>query len=57
MRVLVEDPTGQLDCLLFGPDADAFFADLPARDMAADAGAAAEVHRRMRLLLGQGCTT
>lgn len=56
MRLLVEDATAQVDCLLFGPDADAFFSDLPARNMAADAAAAAEVHRRMRMLLGQGAT-
>lgn len=56
LHLVLEDATAQLDALLFGPDADAFFADLPARDFGADPAAAAEVQRRLHTLLGVGCT-
>ncbi len=52
LRLLVEDATAQLDAILFGPDGDAFFADLPACDLAANGAAAAEVERRLLLLQG-----
>lgn len=34
---------------------DAFFADLPPRDLRADPAAAGELQRRLHVLLGQGC--
>jgi hypothetical protein len=34
---------------------DAFFADLPPRDLRADKAAAQELQRRLHVLLGQGC--
>lgn len=55
LHLVLEDATAQLDALLFGPDAEAFFADLPARDFGADPAAAAEVQRRLHTLLGVGC--
>lgn len=55
LQLLIEDATAQLDALLVGVDAEAFFADLPARDLRADPAAAAELQRRLAVLLGQGC--
>lgn len=54
LKLIVEDATGLLDVILFDAGGDAFFPDLPPRDMAADPAAAAELHRRLMLMLGQG---
>lgn len=55
LKLLLEDSTAQLDAFLFGPDAGAFLADLPPRDLRADPAAAAELLRRLNKLLGEGC--
>lgn len=55
LKLLLEDATGQLDAILFGPDGDAFFAGLSPCDMRADPAAAAELQRCLNRLLGQGC--
>ena len=55
MKLLVEDATAALDLNLFGADAVSFFASLPAKDLAADAAAAAAVQQRLHQMLGQGC--
>lgn len=55
LKLLVEDATGQLDAILFGPDGDAFFAGLAARDLRADPAAAAQLQRCLDRLLGRDC--
>lgn len=55
LKLVVEDATATLDLILFGPDADCFFKDLPARDLRDEASAAAALRQRLQQLLGQGC--
>ena len=55
LKLLVEDATAQLDVILFGPDGDAFFSGLAARDMGADPRAAADLLHQLHRLLGAGC--
>ena len=55
VKLLLDDPTAQLDVLLFGPDAATFFGgELPACDMAAEPAVAGEVEDRLQRLVGKG---
>ena len=56
LKLLLEDATGQVDAILFGADADAFFQGLPAQDLGASPAAAAAVQDALLRLLGRGCT-
>jgi hypothetical protein len=55
LRLDVEDATGRLHLILFGPDAQRFFAGLPPCDLSADAAAAEALLQRLRQLQGEGC--
>lgn len=55
LKFLIEDATGQLDVILFGPDGDAFFSGMPAQDMRADEASAARLLHCLECLRGVGC--
>lgn len=56
LKLLLEDATGQLDAILFGADADIFFAGLPACNLGADANAARQLLDALQRLVGKDCT-
>lgn len=55
LRLLLEDATGQLDAVLYGSEATAFFEGLAPCDLAANPQQAERVEDRLQVLVGKGC--